>query len=249
KDMLLALCEAGMFVYDLSKNEWVDHVEEISGRGVSPVDPSTGNAVYFRIKSGCLVRYDLNTLSYTKIEFCPNAFPEVIRWIDMDDPDYPGQTLALTYWRYARIYVHNFQSGKGYYLQPNVMGAGAQLTELGTGPDGDIYAGAYLSPPGMACWNPDQQTWTLLSGVSQVEGYGTFKENLLFGIYPTGALYCFNPNQPWDPSTNPGKPAVIGHDQNRPQTFIDLGDQVAVGSVPKAGHLGGAITLWNPDTG
>ncbi len=238
-----------LLVRNLDTNAWVDEINDFSGRGVSPVDPTTGNTVYFRVASGHIAKFDLDTLTSVETAFAPNAFPERFAWVDMADPNFPGLTLALTYYQNGRIYAYNLQSGKSYYDQPQVVGAGDELTALGTGPDGKIYAGAYLSPPGMARWNTATGKWDLLASSGQVEGYGTFGNSLLYGRYPQGDLYSYDVTQPWNYGTNPPAPVTIGNEQNRPQSFVTIGDQVAVSSVPETGRLGGAITLWQPKSG
>lgn len=120
---------------------------------------------------------------------------------------------------------------------------------LGTGPDGDVCAGAYLTPPGMARWDPRDGRWEILANSGQVEGYGTYHGDLVFGRYPLGALYRYDLDRPWNPGTNPGPPAIIGNEQNRPQSFVRVGDRMAVTSVPITGRHGGAISLWDPGSG
>jgi hypothetical protein len=239
----------GALVYDVTSKQWVATISDFSGSAVSDPDPSDPNAVYFRIAAGNIVRFHLDTLTRDVLSWAPNAFPGAFDWVDLASSDYPGKTLMFTYYTSCRIYGYNFTSNKSYYLQPNVQGSGDQLIALGEGPDGNVYAGAYLTPPGMGQWDPDKGAWTLLTGSGQVEGYGSYKGNLVFGRYPQGALYYYDLSQPWNGSTNPKAPVDIGNEQNRPVTFVDMGDQVAVGSVPESGRLGGAITLWQPETG
>lgn len=235
----------GALVWDVSSKQWVATIADFSGSAVSDPDPSNPNAVYFRIAAGNIVRFHLDTLTRDVLSWAPNAFPGAFDWVDLASSDYPGETLMFTYYTSCRIYGYNFTSNKSYYLQPTVEGSGDQLIALGEGPDGNVYAGAYLTPPGMGQWDPDKSTWTLLTGSGQVEGYGSYKGNLVFGRYPQGALYYDDLSKPW----NPGTPVNIGSEQNRPVAFVDMGDQVAVGSVPESGRLGGAITLWQPETG
>lgn len=249
RNLLFAETEAGTaLVRDLTSNTWVDEITDFSGRGVSPVDPTTGNTVYFRVSSGHIVRYNLDTLTSETTPFAPNAFPERFAWVDLNDPDFPGLSLALTYYQHGRTYAYNIQTGKGYYYETPAMGAGDDLTALGTGPDGKVYAGAYLSPPGMGRWNAGTKSWDLLASSGQVEGYGTFQNSLLYGRYPQGALHRYDVSKPWNYGTNPPTPVTIGNEQNRPQSFVTIGDTVAVSSVPEAGRLGGAITLWDPNS-
>jgi streptogramin lyase len=245
---LLFVSTDKLYVLDTTTGEWVDQRTDLSGRGVSPVDPATGNTVYYRTASGAVARYNLDTRDVQTLPWAPNATPESWAWVDFGDPNLPGQSVAFTYWNNGRTYGYNPTTGKTYFVQPALMGSGDQLTTIGAGPDGNIYAGAFLSPPGMGRFDPDRTGFELLAGSGQIEGYGSFNGDLVFGRYPQGALYRYDLDKPWNAGTNPAAPVNIGDEQNRPQGFVDLGDQVAVTSVPLTGRHGGAITLWNPDT-
>jgi hypothetical protein len=237
----------GAQVYDVATGAWTDTISNLSGSAVSPPDPGDANAVYFRVSSGSIVRYHLDTLARDTLPWAPNAFPGAFAWVDLGGTSFPGLTLMFTYYTNCRIYGYNLSTKAGYYVEPAVQGAGDQLINLGEGPDGNVYAGAFQTPPGMGKWNPDTGSWTLLGGSGQVEGYGSYHGNLVFGRYPQGNLYYDDLSKPWAGS-NPTVANTIGNEQDRPMAFADLGDQVAVGSAPVSGRLGGAISLWKPDT-
>jgi len=134
-------------------------------------------------------------------------------------------------------------------VQGDAAGTPFKIRSLGTGPDGNIYVGGYLSPSGMARIDADTQESTLLKGASQIEGMTAYEDWLVYGQYPSGALYCYDVTQPWDHGVNPGTPVPIGHAQQRPVALTPAGDKVAVGTVPDYGHLGGALSLFDPATG
>lgn len=237
-----------LLVYDTGSGEFVNIVPGISGRAISPPDPA-GTHVYFRIASVGVVAYDLDTHTYAPVGWGPNAFPGSWAWIDVDHPDFPGASLAMTYY-YGRIYVWNPQTRAGRYIgETGLQGAPNTITALGSGPDGAVYAGAFLSPPGMARFDPAAGTTSLLAGAGQVEGFGVHGDHLVFGRYPNAGLLDFDTTRPWSVGTNPGPAATIAEEQDRPQTFAPVGDLMAVGSVPKSGRLGGALSLWDPATG
>lgn len=247
RDDLLFVSTTDMHVMDVTTGEWVDRLSGANAR-VSPISPTDPDAVYLRL-NGEITRYDLSTGELTGTGRSPNATPESWGWIDLDGT---GPWLALTYWRQGRTYAWNLETGEGSYQVPDLMGAGAPLISLGTGPLGNIYAGAFLSPPGMGKYDPDREGFELLNGTSQVEGFGTFGEDLVFGRYPQGYLYRYDPSQPWDYRTNPPSPLRIGDDQNRTKAFVELDavpGTVAIASVPTTGQHGGAITHWQPDEG
>ncbi|WP_162606455.1 hypothetical protein [Jiangella asiatica] len=237
-----------LLVYDTVTGEFVNIVPGISGRAISTPDPA-GKRVYFRIASAGIVAYDLDTHTYAPVGWGPNAFPGTWAWVDMDHPDFPGLSLAMTYY-YGRIYIWNPETKQAAYIgEGDLEGAPNLITTLGSGPDGAVYVGAFLSPPGMARFDPDDDSTSLLAGAGQVEGFGTYGDHLVYGRYPNAGLLDFDTTQPWSMGTNPGPAASIADEQDRPQAFVEVDGVMAVGSVPKSGRLGGALSLWDPATG
>lgn len=237
-----------LLVYDTGSGEFANIVPGISGRAMSAPDPS-GRYVYFRIASQGIVAYDLDTHTYAPVGWAPNAFPGSWAWADLDHPDFPGLTLVMTYY-YGRVYAWNPATRKTRYIgESGLQGAPNTVTTLGSGPDGAVYVGAFLSPPGMARFDPAVGATTLLPGAGQIEGFGAYGDHLVFGRYPNAGLLDFDTTRPWSNGTNPGPPVAIADEQDRPQAFAQVGDVLAVGSVPKSGRLGGALSLWDPATG
>jgi hypothetical protein len=236
--------EAGVaLVWDTVSQGWVAAINPFSDNTVSPPDPNDPDYVYYRGASA-IVRYNVATLAGTSLNWKPNAIPGGWDWVSLGGSGYPGQTLMFTYYDDDRIYGDNLRTSAAYEFQPTVQGSGDQLITLGEGPDGDVYAGAFLTPPGMGRWNPSTGTWSLLAGSGQVEGYGSYNGLLVFGRYPQGSLSYDNIAKGWNPSA----PVTIGDEQNRPVAFTQVGNREAVGSVPVSGRLGGDISLWNPAT-
>lgn len=237
-----------MLVRDQTSNTWVNQIANPGTRAVSPTNPADGRTVYLRLSTGQIGAYDLSTDTYSPIGWAPNAIPGDFAWIDMANPEFPGLSLAFTYY-YGRIYVLNLATRKGDYHQAQVMGAANPLTAISTGPDGKVYVGAFLSPPGMSRLDPATGSFSLLSSAGQVEGYGVHNGRLLYGRYPGANLYRFDPARPWAMGTNPGAATAVGAEQDRPKAFASLDHRVAVGSVPVSGVLGGALSLWDPASG
>lgn len=237
-----------LLVLDTTTGEFVNIVPRIAGRAISPLDPE-GEHVYFRIRAHGVVRYHLDTHTWEPVGWEPNAFPGTWAWIDMDHPDFPGKSLAMTYY-YGQIYVWNPTTKATRTLDGSTLeGAPSPVRALGRGPDGAIYVGAFLSPPGMARFDPDTAATTVLASAGQIEAFGSYGNHLVYGRYPGGNLVDYDLDRPWSYGTNPGPPAAIGAEQDRPVTFVQVGDRMAVGSVPVSGRLGGALTLWDPATG
>lgn len=253
-DFLFARVEGSntLLVYDRKTLEIVNTVEKITGRVISEVDP-TGEFVVFRMNNGVdphgIYRYYLADHSIEFTGFSPNAFPGSFIWYEFSDQEtYTGHTLVLTFYR-GRTYGRNFESNKDFYIGEGILEKTPNpIQELAAGPDGKIYVPGFLSPPSMAQFDPATDTYAQLGGAGQVEGLGTFDDLLLMGRYPSGGLTAFDTTQEWKYPGNPPERIPIGYDQDRPQSFARVGDEVAVTSIPKSGRLGGAITMWNPVT-
>ena len=231
-------------VWDTGSQSWVATINPFGSNTISPPDPANPDIVYYRGSSN-IYSYNISTLTSTKLSWAPNAIPGAWAWVPLTGTNYPGYTLFFTYYTDDRIYGYNPTTGATYYDQPSVQGSGDQLITLKEGPNGDVYAGAYLTPPGMGQWDPATDSWTVLDGSGQVEGYGTYNGEMVFGRYPEGDLYYDDITKGWDPSS----PVAIGDDQNRPITFAEIDNLEAVGSVPVSGRLGGDISMWDPLTG
>lgn len=242
-----------MVVYDLDDLSVVNTVEKVTGRVISGLDP-TGSFVLFRMANGVtptgLYRYYLADHRVEYSGFNPNAFPGAFFWHRFDDQvNFPGYTMVMTYYR-GRIYSYNFQTRKSAYLGESLLEPTPNpIQTIGTGPDGKIYVPGFLSPPSMAQFDPSTDTFTQLPGAGQVEGLGSFDDLLLMGRYPNGLLATYDTTRPWANGSNPREPLSIGFEQDRPQSMVRVGNEVAVASVPKSGRLGGAITMWDPLTG
>lgn len=241
-----------LIVFDTSDMSVVNIVKKITGRVISQADP-TGRYVYFRLNNGVdpvgVYKYDLQTHTQAATGFNPNAFPGSFAFVEFPDQvTYPGYSLVMTYYN-GRIYSWNETTRKGIYLGESIMeGTPNPIQTIGSGPDGKVYISGFLSPPGMAQFDPATDRYAMLPGAGQVEGFGSFGDTLVMGRYPNGDLQSFDTSEPWVSGTNPGAPVQIGEEQDRPHTLVQVGDQVAVSSVPKSGRHGGAITMWDPET-
>ncbi|WP_062104452.1 hypothetical protein [Bacillus niameyensis] len=236
-------------VYDVVKNKWVDTIHNTIGFDVSQRGPK--NKVYLR-RDTDLFEYDLRTheLTTTGVQFLSgNAASRGFGWITLGGKEFPGRSLVSIDSR-GNIFIYNPLSGNHKTVKGDVEGQPNDIQSLATGPDGNIYIGGYLSPQGMGMYDPDAGKLERLDGIGQIEGMGVHQSKLYMGTYPGAHIFEYDLSKPWDFGNNPVKIFSLSgeHKQDRPFAFVSTGDKLAIGTVPDYGELGGALTMYEPNT-
>ena len=137
-----------------------------------------------------------------------------------------------------------------------LKGSERGIQTLTTGPDGNIYGGFYMSGTQMlkitTSGTPKAE---LLDGMptGQVEGFANVGNKLVAGIYPSARLSVFDPGSgQWtvqDKAVDSALPKGT-REQDRPYTMTAIdNNRVAVGTVPNKNKVGGALVIFNPQTG
>lgn len=272
--MVVAPSAPAMYVYDTSTGVFVKTVE-IDGGGyrkpasvaitgvnsaISPVDPS-GRFVYFQRSSFGLGKLDLTTLEYARTGYSTQTSPRDMFWVNTGLDGWANPSLVVagalgSIWAYDTS-VMNLSSrpGRQQDLQPDVDGAPGEIRSLGAGPDGRVYIGGFQNPTGVRIFDPGSNSFDEISGVPQVEGFGAAGSRVLMGGYPRAQLITYDPSAPVDYSgaendfaANPSLHG-LGSAQERPFDFLDLGNgTVGVASVSEKSTVGGAFTVWTPDS-
>lgn len=250
---------APLHVWDITAGRWVDRIENVHGLEPSPAD--TGGEVYL-IRSNELVRYDPATgeLTETGVPFTGRvANTRGIGWAELDDPDYPGQSLVGLLWR-GQMFRYNPETGASSFLPTAVQGEPIDITTLSEGPDGRVYTGGFLNG-GFAAVNPDSGAIEEFNTFSQSEGMLNHNGTLYVGAYPDARVYAYDPALPWhspeySPHPEPGhadNPKRLfdfkAQRQIRPRALTGAGDLVAVGTLAVLGELAGVLALYDPATG
>lgn len=228
-------------VYDTVRKEWQRQ------RLTLPSTAGPDGQLY--ALSGSLYSFDRDAGEWTSTGFRPDrGGARSYGWLDLDDDAFPGLTLVSTDMR-GRYWLYNPATGRGSRKTADAQASPVPLRSIFTGPDKQVYIGGYLSPGAAAVYDPENQNLTRLAGISQVEGWGAHGDEIFIGVYPSAKIYRYNPQRAWDFGRNPKHLFDIGEDQDRPFAFASNGRHVAIGTVPKAGQLGGALTLLDTTTG
>ncbi|WP_221566051.1 PQQ-like beta-propeller repeat protein [Alkalihalobacillus sp. TS-13] len=234
-----------ILVFDLKTMEIIDEIKNADGLDVSPVGPM--NLAYLII-DGELHSYDLQSL-----ELKPTGFDELFTardfgWINLDNKDYPGKTLISLTWN-GDIRYYNPITGNHKILPGQIEGQPVDIQSLTQGPNGNIFVGGYFAG-GLAEYDYQNEQFTAYKGMGQIEGMTTHNDRLYMGVYTGARLFSFDPTKSYEYGTNPVEHfGLKDQDQDRPFALVSAGDKLAIGTVPDYGKLGGALTIFDPETG
>ncbi|MGC5022027.1 hypothetical protein [Micromonospora sp. DT47] len=243
-------------VYDISRRQWTDLVDNVAGLDVS--EPGPGGLVYFT-RAGRLTGYRPETGAFTDTGV---VFPgrvvnnRGIGWVTLADPRWPGRTLVGLLWR-GEMFRYNPLTGRSEVVRTDVPGEPIPLAALNVGPSGTVYAGGYLNG-GLARIDADTgkadfQRFAQVESVLETDG------QVYLGAYPDSRLYRYDPGRQWSsPEYSPGLPGssdnpvklldLKSYDQVRARALTDAGEKVAYGTMPNT-TLGGALAIVDKATG
>ncbi|WP_345217766.1 carbohydrate binding domain-containing protein [Georgenia halophila] len=238
-------------IYDLTAEQWLGNLS-MTQRTSARLD---GNLFY--LADGSVEAYDVAARQSVDVGF--GSSPLVgeldntydLGLVELGTEDFPGAAVVGArndgmLWRYDPA------TGHGDVIDPEITGAPATVHSVGTGGDGDVYFGAYLSAGVMA--RVDMSTGTLeqLDGPKQADAVVAHRNRTVVGTYPGAEFYVGQANKDWQWGTNPRHLFSLGRGdlgQDRPLTMVSAGPRIAAGTIPNYGELGGALTLFHPDSG
>ena len=240
--------------YDLESKTWSKKINaNWMGNVVSPV---LGGKIYYT-NGKCLAALQLSDMTITELE--DMAFASYMRgpatingMVELDDPEMPGLSYVTT--QYAgTIYAFNFQSRKIKEYTDTLKGVASDTREYTFGPDGRLYVGEYMGTKAAAM---DINTGAVeLFHMAQPEGIAVLGDKMYFGNYTGSTLYIldttkkyYRTSDPNDPNNNPRIWGSTGAHMDRPWAMLAAGDKIAMGGVPDYGILGGALTIYDPET-
>ena len=243
-----------LHVWDIEAGDWVDSVE--SAHGLQPSPPDENGRTYI-IQDNELIRYDPadGSIDRTGMEFTGRvANTRGIGWAELDDPDYPGQSVVGHLWR-GKAFRYNPETGAHSFIDTTIEGEPISITSISEGPDERVYVGGFLNG-GFAAIDEESGEREQFHTFSQSEAMTTHDGRLVVGAYPDARVYSYDPAKPWhspeySPSPDPGateNPVRLfdfkAEQQIRPRALTSAGDFLAVGTRPDLNELGGVFALY-----
>lgn len=248
-------------VYDKETEEMEYLIPRISSRDVSPVSPNGENIFY--TNNNILHSYHIADEDEKSLEFDVGGNSRGFGFAQLDDTDFPGDTLiGIT--ETGRLFKYNEETGNKV-VQPIELGSEpADLHSIAAGSDGKIHLGAYLGE-GTAFYDPETGETTQFTAqtvgagntIYQPESIILYKDKIIYSGYPDTSIYMFDPDLAWNletghPESNPIRLFNMKEwKQDRPFATIGLEsqEQLAIGTVPGYGDLGGTLTFYDFESG
>lgn len=232
----------------------VPFIQGISPYGISPL--IEGRYVYFQRSRAGIMRVDLADARKTVRVDKYNARDNPVSW--------PGASVAgpVSYaWRNGvggrsghslvittidgKVVINTPGQSAPLVVSLAAQDAPSTIISLGADADGNVYSGGFDLPAGIGRHRAATAVSSLLDG-PQIEGFGAYGDGVVMGGYtgttPSGPLYTYSGS---------GEPVLRTHLENgqeRPVAIRQVGDKVAIGSVPIKNTLGGALSIWDPAT-
>ncbi|OCA85874.1 hypothetical protein A8F94_13525 [Bacillus sp. FJAT-27225] len=236
---------------EMNKMDWQD--EHTFDGLISPPSPYDENIIYYINKNTQqLWTYDMRTHEQAKVEptvQLPPTPAKAIRWIkDENGKD----VLAILHHQIEySLYDPTTNTVKVSYPEVNMQGLLMQSLEIGE--DQKIYMGGYQGSFGIFDTAIDEYILHERDP-HQIEGIGFLNGDVYLGTYGGARIYKYDPDQPFQYSggikgDNPEMVYDIEDDQSRPFTFTSGDNKLFVGTISDYGRLGGALTIYDQDTG
>jgi hypothetical protein len=251
-----------MYVYDPGTNQWlVKNNTSFNARGFSPVS-SDGRVFYTYYQTmpdgkqqWSLYNYNVNTNVYSSLGVDVKGPAVSYDYIQLNTPDFPGDTLVGLAGNNGRAFYYNLQTGNVMTPELPLPPQFAELHNIGKGLDGSMLSAGFISGGGLGVYSPITGKTVRYPLLGQVEGYAALNGKQYFGVYPGASIFEYDPSTPWnrtDPSipNNPLRLGALGNEQDRPVSMVGAQDlnKLFIATYPIAGKIGGALTVYDPIT-
>lgn len=251
-----------LHVYDLASGAWVHRVDGAAGLDVSP--PGDDGRVWFfrqyEAGSSELVGFDPRTGAVQRTGL--KAWGRIVNsrgigWAEVNDPDYPGQSIVALGWR-SMMFRFNPTTGATSTLRAQIPGEPTPVLALAAGDSGQVWAGGFLQGGIARVATADGATE--YKRFSQVEHMLWHDGELIIGAYPDARVYRYDPARTWyspeysdEAPTQEANPLKLldlkSHGQSRLKGLTVTAGKIVSGSTPANDTLGGTLAVMDRATG
>lgn len=249
---------ANSIVYDLDRKEWMtgSPLGAISLNGSITDADDNGICHYLKYTDGVaeVTAWDPAERSITPTGWADTELAEdrtglqELIHLDLADDD-TGRTVVVGLVSTGRYWWYDPASQDRDLVVADLLGSPVNVHTLDCGPEGNIWTGAHLSSGVMSMIDTRDDTVHQFIGPSQADAVTAFRGKIVVGTYPSAGVWTGDVHDEWDWGTNPSELFTLGrhseYGQDRPRILISAGRQVAMGTVPNYGELGGALTLFD----
>jgi WD40 repeat protein len=239
-DLLFAKLEPSkkILLFDAKTYQFLGELPA-SSRGVSPKSPDE-NAVYYTHQSQ-LYRFDLDTKTSEAIPGTLKGTEAVsLDFVKLHDGSYALVGLLGNSGTYL---FYNPKTGEKKIGKLPLPPQTVTIYNIESGPNGWIYSSGFVSGQ-LGIFNPVPRQTVVVRNVGQAESMTSLNGKLYLGVYPGAMIYEWDPNMP----TKAVPLFSIGYGQDRPLAMVAVNNTLFIGSHPKNGEVGGALTVYNVET-
>lgn len=246
-----------MAVYDQLTETWLEEIVE-GTFDAAPTAVVRLNRVYY-LQGDVLMGYDLRMRRTLSVGFEDSALREELSEAvgtygiasSEELPGLPPYTVVGLNTD-GVLWTYSTRRKQGSSVIADVLASPAGTHSIGTGPDGAVYMGAYLSSGVIGRIDPDTEEITRLRGPKQADTIVAHGQQLVISSYPGAVAHIGDPSAAWHWSAF-DQILMLGRGapnyQDRIFGVASVGERIALGSVPDYGQLGGALTILDPSTG
>lgn len=246
-----------MAVYDQLTETWLEEIVE-GTFDAAPTAVVRLNRVYY-LQGDVLMGYDLRMRRTLSVGFEDSALREELSEVvgtygiasSEELPGLPPYTVVGLNTD-GVLWTYSTRRKQGSSVIADVLASPAGAHSIGTGPDGAVYMGAYLSSGVIGRIGPDTEEITRLRGPKQADTIVAHGQQLVISSYPGAVAHIGDPSAAWHWSAF-DQILMLGRGapnyQDRIFGVASVGERIALGSVPDYGQLGGALTILDPSTG
>lgn len=236
----------GLVFYDADKGDWSDtYFTGNKGVFVAPgsVESGTDGKVFYN-KGLQLMEINLETMEEKETGIKLEQSLRAPTWIEMPDGDLPGYSLATVMYG-GQVSYSNLETKVTKVVDYPIVGEPTQIQTMEKGLDGRLYMSAYPGGIG-AIYSIEEDNHEVINPLGQAEGMTALGDKFYYGVYPKARIFELDITDPLSDS-NPKQIFDIPG-QDRPFIMKAYEDQIFIGTIPPNGSLGGALTVYDPDS-